>query len=474
MSITVRTLRWLLSGILCCGGCVTPALVEPAAPRTSPVEVVEAVGEDAGEDTAAQAAAFPASAHDAPPVDAASQPLGIPEEQATRLAEIFLHAYAKMNREAEAGEFAAQGAADGVQVPEAQSAAASASPASLAGQGSGTSSGTRATAHVGDGRASRPATSKYAAKSPRQADLAQAAAPPGDLPLSPAEPAADALAEPAADALETASPPAAQEPVPEVSVAAVSWSRQVKAAIEQLRRELDDENLDDEQRARDQICLSLLQLAAENPEQAVESLTDLDDQQLEFWRQTVMGMGLLLDPDELPKFRQRVESAAEHFSRGIYALSSLGPLRLLNVSLCTKVNGYGDFVECDAYALVPGKPVILYVEVENFTAERVQADPAQAGWGRSSSRRTSSSNSPRYVTELHGRYEILDVNQRTVVSRTLPVGGDECRNQRRDFYISYVLYMPENIAPGPYTLELTIEDKKGGKFGNAVVDFRIR
>ena len=181
-----------------------------------------------------------------------------------------------------------------------------------------------------------------------------------------------------------------------------------------------------------------------------------------------------VSPDELPKFRQRVESAAEHFSRGIYALSSLGPLRLLNVSLCTKVNGYGDFVECDAYALVPGKPVILYVEVENFTAERVQADPAQAGWGRSSSRRTSSSNSPRYVTELHGRYEILDVNQRTVVSRTLPVGGDECRNQRRDFYISYVLYMPENIAPGTYTLELTIEDKKGGKFGNAVVDFRIR
>jgi hypothetical protein len=146
----------------------------------------------------------------------------------------------------------------------------------------------------------------------------------------------------------------------------------------------------------------------------------------------------------------------------------------LNVSLCTKVDGYGDFVECHAYGLEPGKPVILYVEVENFTAEPIQTDTAKEGWARSAARSAVSAVTPRYVTELHGRYEILDANQRTVVSRTLPVGGDTCRNQRRDYYISYVLYLPENIEPGAYTLELTIEDKKGGKFGNAVVDFRVK
>ena len=187
-------------------------------------------------------------------------------------------------------------------------------------------------------------------------------------------------------------------------------------------------------------------------------------------------MGILLDPNELPKFRHRVESATEHFSRGVTSLSSLGPLRLSNLSFCTKVDGFGDFVECNAYGLEPGKPVLLYVEVENFTAEPIQADQAQEGWARSVSRRgtPSSVGTLRYVTELHGRYEILDANQRTVVSRTLPVGGDTCRNQRRDYYISYVLYLPENIEPGAYTLELTIEDKKGGKFGNALVDFRIK
>ena len=96
-----------------------------------------------------------------------------------------------------------------------------------------------------------------------------------------------------------------------------SWSRQVKSAIERLRDDLDSETMDEEQRARCQVCLSLLHLAVEDPEKAVEALEDLDDQQLEFWRQTVLGMGILLDPNELPKFRHRVESAAEHFSRGV-------------------------------------------------------------------------------------------------------------------------------------------------------------
>jgi len=83
-------------------------------------------------------------------------------------------------------------------------------------------------------------------------------------------------------------------------------------------------------------------------------------------------------------------------------------------------------------------------------------------------------NVPMYETELHGRYEILDAQQRTVASRILPVDRNRCRNHRRDYFIPYMLYLPEKIPSGSYTLELVIEDKKGNKFGNAVIDFRIR
>ena len=217
-------------------------------------------------------------------------------------------------------------------------------------------------------------------------------------------------------------------------------------------------------------------LAEEDPEKAVAALEDFDDQQLEFWRQTVLGMGVLLDSDELPKLRHRIDSATAHFYSGVSSLSVLGPLRLLNLAFCTKVNGYGDFVECSDYGLEPGKPVLLYVEVENYTVEPMDAETTQSGWTQGTTRRnrTAASRTPKYATELHGRYEILDANQRAVVSRTLPIGRDECRNRRRDYYISYVVYLPEHIQPGPYTLELTIEDKKGAKFGNAVIDFQVK
>ena len=239
---------------------------------------------------------------------------------------------------------------------------------------------------------------------------------------------------------------------------------------------MDSGTMDDEQRARCQVFLSLLLLAEEDPEKAVAALEDFDDQQLEFWRQTVLGMSVLLDSEELPKLRHRIDSATAHFYTGVSSLSVLGPLRLLNLAFCTKVNGYGDFVECSDYGLEPGKPVLLYVEVENYTVEPVDAETTQSGWtpGTTRRNRTAASKTPKYATELHGRYEILDANQRAVVSRTLPIGRDECRNRRRDYYISYVVYLPEHIQPGPYTLELTIEDKKGAKFGNAVIDFQVK
>ena len=159
-----------------------------------------------------------------------------------------------------------------------------------------------------------------------------------------------------------------------------SWRQQIKLAAEQLRAEMDNGTMDDEQRARCQVYLSLLLLAEEDPEKAVAALEDFDDQQLEFWRQTVLGMGILLDSDELPKFRHRIDSASEHFSRAVSSLSALGPLCLSHLAFCTKVNGFGDFVDCSAYGLEAGKPVLLYVEVENYTVEPIETEASQNGW----------------------------------------------------------------------------------------------
>ncbi len=256
-----------------------------------------------------------------------------------------------------------------------------------------------------------------------------------------------------------------------------SWRDQLHQTIARLQRELesDSEGNQLEATARLRACLSLLEVVADDREQAMTVLEGLDDSQLEFWRQTVMGLGILLDPDELPKLRHRAESASDHLEKGLSTLATLGPLRLANLAFCTRVGGYGDFEECDAYALKPGQQVLLYVEVENFAIEEHRGSDREQTHLTSSRRgREDAVAAPIYVTDLHARYDILDEKQRTILSRTFRPNRDRSRNRRHDYFIPYYMEIPRDLSTGYYTLELTLEDKIGQKFGSGTIDFRIR
>ncbi|MHB0955631.1 MAG: hypothetical protein ACYC0X_04555 [Pirellulaceae bacterium] len=492
MSTTGRILRWILPGILCWGGCATHPLVEP-----TPTPTVTSHDSASREPGAAPRVEPNGAARDSAVGHLAElSPVSAPGVD--QVAETVPSAYAELCREAapnSADSASPPTTEEGVPLSPVQTAASTPSPA--AAEASGPSRPVSPPT-IADVRAARAATSVFA-PSPdtpttvppsatvtmaarRSESAADVAAPPpaGHRPVEDAgSRAADAamaihsaaaLPSTAESSATSVAEPSAKEPP------ALSWRQQVKLAVDQLRQELGNGTMDDEQRIRCQVYLSLMLLAEEDPEKAIAALEDFDDEQLEFWRQTVLGMSVLLNSDELPKLRHRIDSATEHFYRGVSSLSVLGPLRLLNLAFCTKVNGYGDYVECSDYGLEAGKPVLLYVEVENYTVEPIDSTTTQNGWSQDTTRRNKgvARSTPKYATELHGRYEILDAEQRAVVSRTLPIGRDECRNRRRDYYISYVVYMPEQIPSGAYTLELTIEDKKGAKYGNAVIDFRVK
>ena len=504
MNITGRLLGWVLPGVLCCGGCATHSLVEPSTAATPQIASEDIVPSppDASQPTVQPRAEADGAAREAAAIRGAVQKQGYSEESASRFAEAVLGAYTELCRDATtstAGTAPSPMTDEGVPLSPVETVS---TPSPAAAEAPGVSP-TLLPSKVADLRAARPASSVFspapapndtqksppapptvsvAVGAPRPRPTTDVAHQPPVVPR-PGEqrildtPVASAEARPALPTSHTTdSPDGSAAKSSDTDQPPNSWRRQIKLAVEQLREEMDNGTLDDTQRARCQVYLSLLLLAEEDPEKAVAALEDFDDQQLEFWRQTVLGMGILLDSDELPKFRHRIDSASEHLSRAVSSLSALGPLSLSHLAFCTKVNGFGDFVDCSAYGLEPGKPVILYVEVENYTVEPIEAEASQNGGTRDTARQgtTRANGTPKYATELHGRYEILDANQQTIASRILPVGRDECRNRRRDYYISYVVYLPEHIQPGAYTLELTIEDKKGAKFGNAVIDFRVK
>jgi hypothetical protein len=256
----------------------------------------------------------------------------------------------------------------------------------------------------------------------------------------------------------------------------ISWQQSLQQTIRGVEQRLANEPLTEMERMRAQAHLGLLNVIAEDPERAVTAFEDLDDEELEFWRQTTMALDALLASNDLPRRSHRVELATDHLRSGVKALATLGPLRVRNLAFCTKVSGFGDFREFESYTFPPGQQVLLYVEIEDFAVEQVESVTTTRSRSAFSTRQATHevAGEVTYKTELHARYEILDENQRRVATKVLPVDRETCRNHRQDYYIPYLIYLPTDIQPGHYKLELVVEDKKGiGKVGFAAIDFQI-
>ncbi len=152
----------------------------------------------------------------------------------------------------------------------------------------------------------------------------------------------------------------------------------------------------------------------------------------------------------------------EHLRKANAELAAVSTLDLRNAAFCKNVFGYADVEKFRPYRFEPDQEVLLYVEIENFAFERISA-PSERGVGEGE----------RFETEFRGTYHILDGERRRVAQQELPRAKQVSRNLLRDYFVAYRIYMPRNIAPGRYTLELTLEDVKGEKFGQTFLDFEI-
>ncbi len=189
-------------------------------------------------------------------------------------------------------------------------------------------------------------------------------------------------------------------------------------------------------------------------EEAAAAIEELSSAEREFWRNQNLGLIDLLGPDRLASESRRYAVALKSLEEAEAQLAAAGSLVLRSLALCRKVQDFGVVERFERYEFTPNQEVLLYVEVRNFAAER--------------------KDSATYETELQGSFRVLDRSGAARAERTLPLDKQSSANQRRDYYIAYRLYIPSELAPGAYTLELTIEDKKGNKSNNALIDIRVK
>jgi hypothetical protein len=233
-----------------------------------------------------------------------------------------------------------------------------------------------------------------------------------------------------------------------------NWNQSVTQAISSLEKQMEispgaDENL----RLHQELTLRMLYASLRKPEEAMKPITGLSDDENEYYRNQMLALIEASNPDAMPVRSRHLSLVMDSQRKATGFLAAASNLEVRNIAFCTDVERYGVITKFPKYQFKPDEEVLLYCEVEN-----VSALPVKDG----------------FESQLQGSYEILDTNGNRIVEQTLPMEPDVCQNVRRDYYMVYRIFMPQQISPGNYKLRLTIEDLKARKYGQSTLDLQIK
>ncbi|QDU95377.1 hypothetical protein [Lignipirellula cremea] len=247
---------------------------------------------------------------------------------------------------------------------------------------------------------------------------------------------------------------AAARPLQNNTFSPDDWRAHLHASVAQLTRQAADPTLDKVTHDRLEVQLRMLQLLAGERDAAFQPIAKLDPVEQQFWAEQLYGIDALLNPNASPVPDHRALNALRHLRSSVDHLSETSSLEVRNLAFCTRVDSYGQYQRFEQYEFRPDQEVLLYVEVDNFSAKQ-----EQHGAG--------------FETALQGGYQIYDAAGRRVADHQFAVDREKCANRRRDFFIPFQFHLPAGIGHGRYTLKLTMEDKHAAKFGQSAISFTI-
>ncbi len=282
---------------------------------------------------------------------------------------------------------------------------------------------------------------------------------PGTSPTKPEQNAtAQSIPTQATDAPASDSPPvesvvAISAKTVKIETAKSDWRVLASETLAALRSESDGTvALSPDQKLSIEAKKRLLSLILDDLDAAMTPIGSLQPQEQEFFQHEFQALHAATDPKGNPVLNRRWTLALQSHRKAQMNLAAVSNLEIQNATFCTEVDSFGIISKFPQYHFRKDQELLLYCELDNFVST-----PVKDG----------------FETQLQGSYEIVDSNGRRVADQLLPMDEHVCRNQRRDYFIAYRMYMPQDVKPGRYTLKLTIEDMKGRKFGQTNVEFQI-
>lgn len=204
------------------------------------------------------------------------------------------------------------------------------------------------------------------------------------------------------------------------------------------------------------VQLRLLYLMAGRPQQALQAIPGLEPAEQEFWQQLLWGIAGHFDSQTYPDPADRATHTISQLAAAMQRLQQQSRLEIGNVTLCHKISGFGNYERFAKDEFSPGQPVLIYAEIYNFRSE-----VTPEGLSR---------------TQLGSTIEIVKPGETEEVIERIPfpVTEDLCRTQRRDYFHSYEITLPQRLTTGPHVLRLTVEDQVSKKTTTTTLNFVVK
>ncbi|MGI9014466.1 MAG: hypothetical protein ACR2GY_09485 [Phycisphaerales bacterium] len=232
----------------------------------------------------------------------------------------------------------------------------------------------------------------------------------------------------------------------------VSPEMRLGEAMVALRRELFQNAAYADSPLREYLVMAALAMV--DPDRALnpDALNDLDDREREILRAyqqffIEIGAELATTGDEAVLI-EKIEELRQ-------AVTNTGPLTVARAAFCTSVEGFGRYTPFEKSAFLAGaqQDVIVYMEVEDFTS-------------------TENENG-QWVTDLWVELILYDRDHVPVWRRDWSAAPDVAERKRTDFYINYIVTLPERLTLGKYTMKVRVRDDATGSVAEAGIDFQI-
>jgi len=169
--------------------------------------------------------------------------------------------------------------------------------------------------------------------------------------------------------------------------------------------------------------------------------------------------------DALVNFRNGVrQDANQPLSQKVRPLLDMaarvraqGDLSIPTVALCSQVKTFGVYDPIEAKFPVDHEhPVILYCEIENFSSTSDPKDPNHL-----------------YHTRLSQEVVLYTEQGQPVWSDKTATVDDASRRQRQDFFLAWLIHLPQSLGIGQYILKVTVTDQQSNRVAEATLPISI-